>query len=204
MGEVTVIKTIRHGETAFNVQGRYAGSLDVPLSEKGRADAVRAAQQLDVSADIVISSTLVRALETARILSEDPSRIIASDLCRERDFGAMQGLTARETEALRPVITYFRAGDDFHSLNPPGGETLPALRKRAAAFASWVMSEFAGRTVLVVSHEVFLLQLHGLLRGETWREAMSHKLANLTLTTMTFEGRRLLHEAAQAPAVVRD
>ncbi len=203
MGDLTILKTVRHGATEFNSGGRYAGLLDVPLNDEGRAEAVRASRLLDVSADVVISSTLDRAHETARLLSGGTRRIVTSALCVERDFGQMQGRTPDETETLRPMITYFRMGSDFHSLNPPGGETLPALRRRAARFADWVFTEFAGRTVLIVSHEVFLLQFHGLLRGETWREAMAHTLSNLTLTTLTLKGRRLLDEMSQTLPTAR-
>ncbi|MDZ4168248.1 MAG: histidine phosphatase family protein [Coriobacteriia bacterium] len=197
MGEPTILVTVRHGATDFNRQKRYAGFLDVPLNAEGLADAARASQQLGLSVDVVVSSTLCRAVETARLLTGGARDIVTSELCKERDFGAMQGLASGETEALRPVIKYFRIGGDFHSLNPPGGETLPALRKRAARFRAYVMSQFAGRTVLIVSHEVFLLQFHGLLRGETWQQAMSHTLPNLTLTTMTMQGHRLLSETAR-------
>lgn len=202
MGELTILKTVRHGATELNTQQRYAGFMDVPLSAQGRADAVLAAQRLDVSADVVISSTLCRAHETALLLNVGARDIVMSELCMERDFGAMQGLTSDETETLTPVIKYFRSGGDFHSLNPPGGETLPALRRRATRFNAYVMSEFAGSTVLIVSHEVFLLQFHGLLRGETWQGAMSHSLPNLTLTTLTMTGRRLVSETSQSLGVV--
>lgn len=202
MGELTILKTIRHGATELNAQERYAGLMDVPLSAQGRAEALLAAQHLDVSADVVLSSTLCRAHETALLLNVGARDIVTSDLCMERDFGAMQGLTSDETEALTPVVRYFRRGGDFHSLNPPGGETLPELRRRAARFNAYVLSEFAGSTVLIVSHEVFLLQFHGLLRGETWQGAMSHRLPNLTLTTLTMTGRRLSGETSQSLGVI--
>jgi broad specificity phosphatase PhoE len=204
MGESTVVMTVRHGDTDFNRQKRYAGLLDVPLNAKGVADAVLASQHLGLSTDVVVSSTLCRATETARLLSGGARDIVECELCNERNFGAMQGLTAEEVECLRPVVTYFKIGGDFHSLNPPGGETLPALRRRAADFAVYLMSEYAGSTVLIVSHEVFLLQFHGLLRGETWRVAMSHSLPNLTLTTFGMQGRRLLRETSRSLATVDD
>lgn len=202
MSDTTVLMTVRHGDTDFNHQKRYAGLLDVPLNDKGMHDAMAAARGLDLSADVVISSRLRRAVDTARALTGGTPEIISSELCTERDFGAMQGLTSDETEDLKPPIHYIRVGGDFHSLNPPGGETFPALRKRVKAFAEYVTGEFAGSRVLVVSHEVFLLQLHGLLRGESWQEAMAHRLPNLTLTSFEIEDGRVLSEASR-PLVAR-
>ncbi|MDY0086959.1 MAG: histidine phosphatase family protein [Coriobacteriia bacterium] len=194
MDSETVVMTVRHGQTDFNMQRRYAGSIDVPLNEKGAQDALDAAHSLHEAIDVTVSSPLRRALDTARLLVGPAGRIVPCDLCVERDYGAMQGLTSDEVEDVRPVIRYFKIAGDFHSLNPPGGETFPALRKRAEEFMQYLWSEHRGRRVLVASHEVFLLQLHGFLRGETWREAMAHRLPNLTLTTFRFEGERLIDE----------
>jgi len=202
MSETTVLMTVRHGDTDFNHQKRYAGLMDVPLNEKGMQDAESAARSLDASADVVISSALRRAVETARALVGDTGEVIECDLCNERNFGKMQGLTSDEAEGLKPAVHYIRAGGDFHSLNPPQGETFPALRRRVKVFAEYLMGEFAGSSILVVSHEVFLLQFHGLLRGESWQEAMRHRLPNLTLTTFAIQDGRVLSETSR-PLVAR-
>lgn len=189
--------TVRHGQTDFNIQRRYAGSIDVPLNERGAQDARDAARNLHEAIDVTVSSPLRRALDTAHLLVGAAGRIVPCDLCVERDYGAMQGLTSDEVEEVRPVIQYFKITGDFHSLNPPGGETFPALRKRAEEFMEYVWSQHRGHRVLVASHEVFLLQLHGFLRGESWHEAMARRLPNLTLTTFRFEGERLIDESAR-------
>lgn len=197
MSDRTVLMTVRHGQTDFNHERRYAGLIDVPLNDKGVRDTLTAAKNLGVVIDVVLSSPLVRALETARMLVGDGHAILVSELCRERDFGAMQGLTSNEVEGLEPFIRYVRVGGDFHSLNPPHGERLPEVRRRAKAFADSVLGEHRGSRVLVVSHEVFLLQLHGYLRGESWRQAMGHRLPNLTLTTLTIGAGHPMGETAR-------
>lgn len=197
MSSITVISTVRHGDTEFNHQKRYAGLIDVPLSSKGLDDARAAARHLNVSADVVVSSGLRRAVDTARALVGQDREIVQCELCNERNFGAMQGLTSDEVEGLRPVVTFFRMGGDFHSLDPPEGESFPALRQRVEAFAEYLMREFAGDHILVVSHEVFLLQFHGLLRGESWQEAMAHRLPNLTLTTLTMRDGQVEDETSR-------
>jgi len=193
----SVLITVRHGQTDFNHSRRYAGLLDVPLNAKGVEDTRIAAENFCSAIDVVLSSPLVRALETARILTGDVRPIIVSELCRERDFGKMQGLTADEVESLEPFVSYFKVGGDFHSLDPPGGESLLEVRDRAKKFADDVLREHAGSRVLVVSHEVFLLQLHGYLRGDDWRSAMARRLPNLTLTTFVIESQRLISESEQ-------
>ena len=107
----------------------------------------------------------------------------------------MQGLTYSEVERLKPEIRYLKIGGDFHSLNPPGGESFAALHGRAHRFFHYLYSNYRNVRVLVVAHEVFLQQFHGVLRGETWRESLRWAVHNLTLTTFVMGGQRLLSES---------
>ncbi|MBN1507139.1 MAG: histidine phosphatase family protein [Sedimentisphaerales bacterium] len=195
-----VIMTIRHGETDFNRQKRYAGLLDVPLNEKGRSDCQMASRYLAESVEVAVASKLKRAIETAHILTGYSRPVMESALCNERNFGLMQGRTSQEVESVRPEITYVRIGGDFHSLNPPQGERFPALYGRAREFLGFIrfiLSERRCTRMLIVSHEVFLLQFHGVLRGETWRESLRHALPNLMLSTFLLQGARLLNETSR-------
>jgi len=132
MNKITRITTIRHGQTAYNVERRYAGSIDVPLNEKGIEDAKNASiRLLDYEFDVVVTSGLKRAIQTAELLvAERNLPIVQNALCNERDYGKMQGLNYIEVEEINPRILYFKLNNDFHSLNPPGGEDFPTLRKR--------------------------------------------------------------------------
>jgi|GEM_PF-448271 len=199
-GKITIM-TIRHGQTDFNRQKRYAGLIDVPLNDKGASDCRNASACLRETVDVVVASKLTRAIETARILTDDRKQVVECALCNERNFGAMQGRTYQEVEHVRPEIKYLKIGGDFHSLNPPQGERFPALYRRARRFFKFLMrlaAEPGCARVLVVSHEVFLLQFHGVLRGETWREALRHSLPNLMLSVFTLQGNRLLTESSQS------
>ena len=91
MNKITRILTIRHGQTVYNLEKRYAGSIDIPLNEKGIEDAENAAFILkDYELDIVITSKLKRAIQTAeRLIDGRNIHIIQNKLCNERNYGKM-------------------------------------------------------------------------------------------------------------------
>ena len=126
-----------------------------------------------MEADLVVSSPLRRALETARILTgRDDGGIETWEDCRERDYGRLQGLEPNAVAALRPAITYVAAGGIEHSVDPPGGETLFDLRRRARRLARTLRAR-PEHTVLVVSHQTLLQQLTGALLRLRMREALA-------------------------------
>jgi broad specificity phosphatase PhoE len=194
MNKVTRITTIRHGQTAYNLELRYAGTIDVPLNEKGIEDAnIASSRLIDYEFDIVISSGLTRAIQTAEHLVADRKLpMIQNELCNERDYGKMQGLTYVEVEDIHPRILYLKLNNDFHSLNPPSGEDFPALRKRAKAFSQFLFQNYTGSNILVVSHSAFMQQLHGLFRGFDWTESLRYDIHNLACYTFAFEGKKLI------------
>src|SRR5580698_2711061 len=91
----------RHGETDWNVAGRWQGHTDVPLNANGRAQALSVAEALrGAGLSGVVSSDLSRARETAKIVGESLGVEVAyldADL-RERTFGVFEGLTRDECE----------------------------------------------------------------------------------------------------------
>jgi broad specificity phosphatase PhoE len=196
MNKITRITSIRHGQTVYNLERRYAGSIDVPLNEKGIEDAKNAAIRLrDYDFDIVITSKLRRAIQTADLLTAGRNiQIIQNELCNERNYGKMQGLNYIEVEDITPRILYFKLNNDFHSLNPPSGETFPNLRKRAKAFSQFLFQNYTGSNILVVSSSASMQQLHGLFRGFDWIESLRNEIYNLDCITFTFNGRKLIEE----------
>jgi broad specificity phosphatase PhoE len=196
MNKTTRILTIRHGQTVYNLEKRYAGSIDVPLNEKSIEDAENAALKLkDYELDIVITSRLKRAIQTAELLIDGRNiSIIQNKLCNERNYGMMQGLNYIEVEEIKPRIKYFKLNNDFHSLNPPDGETFPALRRRAKLFSQFIFQNYIGSSILVVSSSGFMQQLHGIFRGTDCMESLRNDIHNLECTTFTFNGRKLIEE----------
>jgi len=196
MNKITRILTIRHGQTAYNVEKRYAGSIDIPLNEQGIEDAENAAIVLkDYELDIVITSKLKRAIQTGELLIAGRNiHIIHNKLCNERNYGKMQGLTYSEVEEIKPRIKYFKLNNDFHSLNPPDGETFPVLRRRAKLFSQFIFQNYIGSNILVVSSSAFMQQLHGIFRGTDCMESLRDEIHNLDCTTFTFNGTKLIEE----------
>ena len=100
-----MIYFVRHGETDYNVKGIAQGQLDIPLNEKGRADAEVLSDMLkDYKFDVIYSSPLSRAKETAEIInSKHKVDIIFDDRLKEFYAGQKQGTTAdhwdKETNA---------------------------------------------------------------------------------------------------------
>jgi glucosyl-3-phosphoglycerate phosphatase len=130
---------LRHGETEWNAEGRYATRSDVPLSARGRAQAVRAAGAFaSAPIDQVVSSPLSRALETARIITAAchacVSRPTVDHRLVEIDAGPFEGKTPRELAGgpLREAFASWQS--DAHPTPPPGAETLESavLRLHAA------------------------------------------------------------------------
>jgi broad specificity phosphatase PhoE len=196
MNKITRILTIRHGQTVYNLEKRYAGSIDIPLNEKGIEDAENASIKLkDYDFDIVITSNLKRAIQTAELLIAGRNiHIIQNKLCNERNYGKMQGLNYIEVEEIKPRILYLKLNNDFHSLNPPHGETFPALRRRAKLFSQFIFQNYTGSNTLVVSSSAFMQQLHGIFRGTNCMESLRNEIHNLECTTFTFNGRKLIEE----------
>lgn len=202
----TTIATIRHAHTRYNAEKRYAGTIDVPLSEVGVQDAQRAAAKLtDQSFDIVITSKQKRSIQTAHILVASNTRFVSSQLCNERNFGIMEGLTWDEVHKLEPPVLFIEVGNDTHSVNPVGGEPFEKVWERAQKFRQFIFKRYAGLSILVVSHGVFLQMFHGVLRGMSCIEALAAYPANLELVRFRFSDGCLTGEKsyklAQAEAI---
>lgn len=195
MAERWYLATIRHGETDYNKQSRYAGTLDIPINDAGREDARRAMEQIQrLNFDVSVVSPLRRAEETARILTGGSLEIVACEHAMERNFGVLQGRTSADVENVRPPIRFIKVGNDYHSLDIPGGETFEELRTRAERFHRHMIDNYRGRRVLVVSHGVFLQQYHGVLRGLDWIDSLGSHVGNLELTIFHMNGDRVESE----------
>ena len=200
MARQTIINTIRHAQTSYNFEKRYAGSIDISLSEKGVLESQKAAIYLSgMRFDVVIASTLKRTIETAKILVSDHTPIVQSILCVERNYGVFEGHTLQEAQDFQPPVLWIEVGNDTHSVNPQGSEPFEQVWERARKFRNWLFREYAGCNILVVSHGTFLQMFHGLLRGLNCIESLAFYPSNLELATFCFKGKRLVDEKYSAP-----
>lgn len=179
----TLLHTLRHGLTELNRSKRTGGRLDVPLLDVGRQQAEEARGNFNSAPlDVVIASSLRRAIETANIVTGwGRDRMIIDDLAIERSFGQMEGLTQDEIRERFPFVVYLPIQHVRYSLNPPGGESFEVLRARARAFLEKTLRAHRGRRILVSSHQNFMQQLHGELRGLDPYASLSDDILNLEL-----------------------
>jgi broad specificity phosphatase PhoE len=179
----TLLSTVRHGLTELNRDKRVGGRVDVPLIEEGRRQAKEANETFEGTPfDVVISSPLSRALETAEIVAGiDREEVIVDEGCTERSFGEMEGLTPDEVRERLPQVEYVRIGHVNYSLNPPGGETFERLHERAREFLDRTLEAHGGKKVLLFAHENFLQQLHGSLLGLEPMESLEHAILTCEL-----------------------
>jgi len=112
----------RHGRTHWNELGRFQGLTDVPLDDAGRAQASQLATALCGRVEAVITSDLLRASETARIVADALAiPLLAADPdLRERGYGVFEGLTREQCKERFPDSWAARERERNHE--PPGGE----------------------------------------------------------------------------------
>ena len=105
--QATRIIALRHGETAWNVDARIQGGLDIELNETGRWQARRAAQALaSEKIEAIYSSDLLRAWDTACTIAKATGQEVqAVQPLRERGFGVFEGKTFTEIESIWPEQT---------------------------------------------------------------------------------------------------
>jgi len=151
--EVTRILAVRHGETAWNVDRRLQGQIDISLNAVGQEQARRLAEALaDEDLDAIVCSDLVRARDTAQAVSDRTGLALSTDAgLRERHFGIFQGHTYDEVERLWPEESarWRRREPDFGAED---GETLQGFYDRCVATASRLAEAHPGRTLLLVTH----------------------------------------------------
>lgn len=208
----TLLYTVRHGLTELNRDRRIGGQqLDVPLLPEGIRQAEEARERFaGTVVDVVIASPLKRAIRTAEILTGwSREAIVIDELCTERAFGGLEGLTRAQVEAQFPEVRYLQSDHIGYSLNPPGGELFPELQSRARLFLMQVLDRYRGRHILVSSHQNFLQQLHGVLRGADPFAALRWDILNLELhifhldptdRMVSHRAVRLVASAAQYPS----
>jgi 2,3-bisphosphoglycerate-dependent phosphoglycerate mutase len=151
--QATRILAIRHGETAWNVDGRIQGQLDIPLNAMGQWQVHRLALALaGEGVAALYSSDLLRAVETAQAVARGSGLSVHTDQgLRERGFGVFEGLSYDEVNHRWPVESErWRQRDPEFA--PPSGETLTQFFERSVATVSRLAQQHAGQTIAVVSH----------------------------------------------------
>jgi probable phosphoglycerate mutase len=148
---VTTILLARHGETDWNSERRWQGHADRPLNDAGREQARELAETLaDRAIDVVYSSDLLRAHETALIVAERLGLPVDVDAgLREVDVGDWAGRVHNEIEGLDPdgYRRWQEGGKGW-----AGGESYEEMGERVVAAVLRLAARHPGETVLIVTH----------------------------------------------------
>ncbi len=149
---------LRHGQTAWNAEGRFQGHTDIPLNELGLAQAHDAARILaHCPIELIIASPLIRARQTAEIVAERTGKPLQfDDELKERHFGRFEGLVVNEVKAQLGLQPHERLVRHL----PAGAEQWHETGARTVRVLGRLLDSHPGRTLLFVTHSGLFDALH--------------------------------------------
>jgi broad specificity phosphatase PhoE len=186
---MTHLYLIRHGQTDWNLEGRWQGQSDVPLNKTGRKQAEQIATSLiNAELDAIYSSDLIRAADTAAALAHKTGLDIHYDKrLREIHQGDWQGLLVGDIQA-RYGDAFQRRKLDPLNVAPPGGETVRQVQNRVTAAVEDILAKHPDGRVAIVSHgfSLAVIQVHYLIlpmekvwemipENDEWRELVINR-----------------------------
>ncbi len=182
---VTRMYLVRHGSTMLSAEDRFAGSVDVELSDEGRSQAAALSGRLaDEQITAIYASPLIRTVATARIIAGawGTAPVLRAEL-REIDHGRWEGLTRREVES-GFAEEYAAWEEDPFTFAPSGGESGVAVLARALPAIRDILTRHAGERILVVSHKATIRLILSSLLGfdpRGYRDRMDQAPASLNV-----------------------
>ena len=185
----TKLLILRHGETQWNSSKRIQGCTDIDLNENGKAQALAAAKYIrTLGIDVIYSSPLNRALETANIVAGG-QYVHVDERLREIPFGSWEG---RRFSDLREDSNFqkFLNGVDGCPFAETG-ETIKSRSEKNLETLTDICNKHRGKTILIVSHGAWIkTSIVGLLGLQP---VMYHrfKLSNTGLTTFIYNDRNV-------------
>jgi ribonuclease H / adenosylcobalamin/alpha-ribazole phosphatase len=144
---------LRHGQTPLSAEKRFAGAVDVPLTDTGVRQAEAAAARLAARGglDLIVTSPLQRARQTADVVAAATGAAVQlEEGLREGSFGKWEGLSFAEASGQWPEE--MAAWLAHPGTPPPGGESFADVALRVGAALDELLAAQPGRTVLIVSH----------------------------------------------------
>ena len=167
---------LRHGQSQWNLENRFTGWIDVPLSARGEEEARAAGRKLvGRRIDTLYTSVLARAIETARLALETagvrPPTVVRDAALNERMYGDLQGMNKAEA-AERFGGAKVKLWRRSYDVRPPGGESLADTAARVLPYweARILPDLRAGQNVLVAAHgnslRALVMHLDGLTQAQ--------------------------------------
>jgi 2,3-bisphosphoglycerate-dependent phosphoglycerate mutase len=185
----TRVLAIRHGETAWNVDTRIQGKLDIGLNETGRKQAARlgaalAKSQVQEPISAIYSSDLLRAYDTALSISQAIDVPVVSDEgLRERGFGVFEGKTFDEIAQLWPDQSQRWRQRDPH-FSPEGGESLTQFCDRILAASQVLTARHPGEQIALVAHGGVMDVLYRAATGQGIQAPRTWSLGNAVINRL--------------------
>jgi alpha-ribazole phosphatase len=177
----------RHGQTDWNIAGRYQGQSDIPLNQTGHSQAEQLAKRLSTETiHAVYASDLSRAADTAyKIVSmQQRAAALHRDIrWRELSFGDWEGMNYKEMSAHSPDVFAKWMLDPQH-VSTPNGETLGHLAERVHAAFVEIKNKHKDETVLVVSHSGALQTLLAFTLGVDLNRYWQFRISQASLSEL--------------------
>lgn len=152
---------IRHGETKWNKMGIYQGDTDISLNEEGKNQALIVKEKIkDKKIDLIISSPLKRALETAEIISDSKLKIISEPLIVERDLGIYEATPVDDSGYDTKLYWNYKLNSSKN-----GVEAIKTLFDRVSIFLDKIKQKYDDKTILIVSHGATIRALNYIING---------------------------------------
>ena len=180
----TRLLLIRHAQTEWNIQRRFQGHGDSPITEEGQEQLQRLKSRLaGLEFDVVYSSDLRRTMETSKMLSG--KQRVEEPRLRERGVGILEGLNLEQimdehAEAFRA----FRSGDKDHQIE--GGESLQIALNRAWTFLEEMPEKHPGAELAAVSHAGLIRLICKQILGLALDAPNFFQIPNTSLTQLVF------------------
>lgn len=194
---MTTIYIIRHGQTDSNVKNTYLGKTDIPLNDEGVRQAREAAARFaEVKFDVIYSSPLIRAVQTAQEISKDRGlNIVLNSGVEERNYGLFDNLTMEQIKQNYPD-EHKKWHDNWFGYAPAEGESAAQVHKRTGEAMDRIIEHYNGKIVAVVTHlgaaRHMIANLLKLKLEDTYKFALDNGKA--AVITIDDDDRRILRE----------
>ena len=151
-----------HGTTTDNTEHKSTGWNPGELSQKGIQQSIDLKSQININnIDLVISSDLKRAIDSADYTFKDIKEILHDERIRECNYGDLNGQDSS-------LVKY-----EDHIINPfPNGESLTDVENRVRKFCKYLVERYDGKTVALVAHKAPQLALEVITKKISWEEAI--------------------------------
>lgn len=188
--EPATIILVRHGETDYNLEGRYQGRIDIPLNETGLAQADKLAEYLkDTQIDVFITSPLQRAYVTGQRVAEYHGLPVSTDdRLVEIDFGDWAGCYKKDLKADHPE-DYKVWTETPWLFTMPNGENLEMMGTRGAEAIHEIACNNAGKTIFIAAHSMFNQAVVCELLGFGYEHFSQLGQDNTSITVLRYDGK---------------